>query len=91
MLTRIYGTAFAKKRKELINKYLFDKLQVIRFLDDWAYQANVRGRIEVPCDISEQMNPFEEKLLRIFGQEDIFKVKYIYPWDRKFEVEISLN
>ena len=76
---------------EKYNAEAFKKLQMIRFLDDWAYQANVRCRIEKSCDISEYMKPFEDKLLKIFGHEDIFKVKYIYPWDRKFEVEISLN
>ena len=37
------------------NEDAFKKLQTIRFLDDWAYQANVRSQIEAPCDISESM------------------------------------
>ena len=69
----------------------FRKLQLIRFLDDWAYQANVRGQIDGPCDISERMKPFEENLVN--NQALVFhhlKPKYIYPWKRKFEIEIRL-
>ena len=66
----------------------FKRLQIIRFLDDWAYQANVRGMIENPCDIQDLMKPYEIKLAEIFGQ--IPPIEYLYPWSRKFEVEISI-
>ncbi len=66
----------------------FRKLQVVRFLDDWAYQANVRGNIESPCDIKEQMRPYEEKLSQIFKYA--FSSEYIYPWNRKFEIEVVI-
>ena len=72
------------------NEEAFKRLQKIRFLDDWAYQANVRGQIDEPCDISELMKPFELKLLKLFELEELTKFKYLYPWDRKFEVEVSL-
>lgn len=64
----------------------FNKLQEIRFLDDWAYQANVRGQISEPTDIAELMAPYEDKVCRIFGER---KFRYSYPWDRKFEIEVS--
>lgn len=70
------------------NESAFKRLQIIRFLDDWAYQANVRGMIENPCDIQDLMKPYEIKLAEIFGQ--ILPIEYLYPWNRKFEVEISL-
>lgn len=70
------------------NEAAFKRLQMIRFLDDWAYQANVRGMIENPCDIQDLMKPYEIKLAEIFGQ--IPPIEYFYPWNRKFEVEISL-
>ena len=70
------------------NEAAFKRLQIIRFLDDWAYQANVRGMIENPCDIQDLMKPYEIKLAEIFGQ--ILPIEYLYPWNRKFEVEISL-
>ena len=71
------------------NKEAFKKLQVIRFLDDWAYQANVREKIEKPCDISEQMKPYEECLSEIFNTN--FSAEYLYPWSRKFEIEVKLS
>lgn len=70
------------------NEAAFKRLQIIRFLEDWAYQANVRGMIENPCDIQALMKPYEIKLAEIFGQ--IPPIEYLYPWNRKFEVEISL-
>lgn len=70
------------------NEAAFKRLQMIRFLDDWAYQANVRGMIENPCDIQILMKPYEIKLAEIFGQ--IPPIEYLYPWSRKFEVEISI-
>lgn len=68
------------------NDVAFKRLQAIRFLDDWAYQANVRGMIDKPCDIKELMAPFEDKLSMFLTSTP----GYIYPWDRKFEVEVNL-
>ena len=81
-LNRIYFNA------EKYNEDAFKKLQLIRFLDDWAYQANVRGQINKPCDISEMMKSYEENLLEILNLEKQASINYIYPWDRKFEIEI---
>ena len=77
------------KVKWMAKKYddlAFRNLQEIRFLDDWAYQANVRGQIEQPCDINLMMKPYEECINKIFGINSIHK--YVYPWNRKFEIEI---
>ena len=76
------------------NEKAFKKLQLIRYLDDWAYQANVRGQINEPCDIKELMKPFEEKVLKkVFaGQEcPVYDINYIYPWNRKFEIEVKID
>ena len=70
------------------NNKAFKKLLITRFLDDWAYQANVRGKISEPCDISALMKPFEEKLSKVFETE--ISPRYIYPWHRKFEIEVVL-
>lgn len=67
----------------------FNKLQTIRFLDDWAYQANVRGKIKAPCDIKDLMRPYETRLMPIFNINKNYT--YSYPWNRKFEVEISIQ
>ena len=74
------------------NEEAFKKLQMIRFLDDWAYQANVRGQIEKPCDIKELMRPYEEKLIDVFERyTQLSKPNYFYPWCRKFEVEVVIK
>ena len=71
------------------NKKAFERLQIIRFLDDWAYQANVRRQIDKPCDIKDLMKPFEDMIFKKFNTK--YVTKYIYPWKRKFEIEICLE
>ena len=68
----------------------FKKLQVIRFLDDWAYQANVRGKISAPCDIKNLMMPYEKKVFEALNIKST-DIEYSYPWDRKFEVEVKIK
>lgn len=75
------------KISNMQNDESFKKLQVVRFLDDWAYQANVRqvGTMQ----IAELMKPFEKKVFEQFDVE--YSVNYSFPWNRLFEVEIELN
>ena len=79
-----------KFKAKKYNDEAFKKLQMIRFLDDWAYQANVRGQIADTCDISELMKPYEERLSKIMEYKIPNKIIYPFPWKRKFEVEVSL-
>ena len=65
----------------------FKKVQMIRFLDDWAYQANVRQELTEPCDIKEKMKPYEDKISSILGIK--INNDYVYPWNRLFEVEVK--
>lgn len=69
----------------------FIKLQVTRFLDDWAYQANVRQMLEHPDtkQVKALMKAFENRVFEKFGVE--FDVNYLFPWDRLFEVEVEFN
>lgn len=64
---------------------------ITRFLDDWAYQANVRQMLTEPDPekCKELMKPFEERLWKIFGIR--YNVNYKFPWNRLFEVEIELS
>lgn len=78
---------FAKK----YNKNAFEKVQLTRFLDDWAYQAIVRQKLK-STDIvllEKEMKTFEKAL------EDVtmnsVNVKYSFPWKRLFEVEIEFS
>ena len=78
-----------KWNAEKYNDNAFKKLETIRFLDDWAYQANVRGQIKKPCDIRDLMRPYETKLSKVFDYE-LSNMDYTYPWNRKFEVEVVI-
>ena len=80
----------AAKIKFNANRYddnAFKKVQMIRFLDDWAYQANVRQELTEPCDIKEKMKPYEDKISNVFGIK--INNDYVYPWNRLFEVEVK--
>lgn len=70
------------------NDAAFKKLQTVRFLDDWAYQANVRQQLSKPDEIlvEQKMKPFEN---RIFEKLRVkYDISYKFPWDRLFEVEV---
>ena len=81
--------------KSSLNVEKFKQLQAIRFLDDWAYQANVRQEIKNQglCDksnlIKDLMKPFEKEVFDKLGIS--YDINYKFPWDRLFEVEIELN
>lgn len=79
------------------NEDAFKKVQSVRFLDDWAYQANVRkllkSRMALP-DTKElkkamkmEMLAFESILQEKFCI-DLNGVEYSFPWNRFFEVEV---
>ena len=90
-LGTLLATLKVKYDAKKYNDNAFKKLQMIRLLDDWAYQANVRAKIDKPCDISILMRPFEEKLSKKLRYEIDSCVKYIYPWNRKFEIEVLID
>lgn len=73
------------------SKNYFEKLQITRFLDDWAYQANVRQNLSSPDknQIKIEMKPFENTVEKVLNTQ--IDVKYSYPWNRLFEVEIEFN
>ncbi len=69
----------------------FKNLQAIRFLDDWAYQANVRQKLSEPdCKkIKLLMEEYEMQIKRFLGTD--FNTEYSFPWNRLFEVKIELS
>ena len=80
------------KVKFLAKKYNdkeFKKLEIVRFLDDWAYQANVRQTLSKPdtTELTTKMKPFEKEVANVLKTE--FEVKYFFPWKRLFEVEVE--
>ena len=70
------------------NKENFDKLQITRLLDDWAYQANVRQMLKTPDtnELTLLMKNYEQIVSNALNTN--INVKYSYPWNRLFEVEI---
>lgn len=74
------------------NEEAFKRLQIIRFLDDWAYQANVRVNGQTR-PIEDLMKPFEEKLALTpaLSPGEGTRISYSYPWNRSFEVEINIT
>ena len=82
----------AAKIRFLANRYndkAFKKLQLVRFLDDWAYQANVRQTKPDLLSVKENMIKFEKKLFDKLSLS--YDLNYKFPWNRLFEVEIEFN
>lgn len=78
------------KVKFLAKKYnekAFKKLQAIRLLDDWAYQANVRQILEKPKTFD--MKKFKNRVSEFLDLK--FNAEYSFPWNRLFEVEVNLK
>lgn len=78
------------------DKLSFQMLQLTRFLDDWAYQANVREQIRNnPENLSEtvlktKMRYFEDIIYKYF-KIDKMDITYAFPWKRFFEIEVNLK
>lgn len=81
---------FAKEKNEEAFKYV----QMVRLLDDWAYQANVRKKLksylsEVSIsELTREMKSYES-IISEFLKMDIPNVAYSYPWNRFFEIEVN--
>ncbi len=85
----------AAKIKYLAQKYnseAFKKLQLTRFLDDWAYQANVRQKLSFQntTDLNNRMQLYESLVKNKISINEV-NICYTYPWKRLFEVEIEFN
>lgn len=74
----------------------FKKVQTVRFLDDWAYQANVRKSLKSRLkeisveELQREMKPYERFIKEQFDVQ-FQDVKYSYPWNRFFETEVNLS
>ncbi len=82
------------KIKYLAQKYnssAFKRLQITRFLDNWAYQSNIRQLLQEPNtkELCDKMQEYEKVINTVLDTE--INVRYTYPWERLFEVEIELN
>lgn len=75
-------------KKGTFNQEAFNRLMLTRFLDDWAYQANVRQNL-VRNGLDEKMFPFEKLLREKFPCSA--QIGYNLPWNRLFEVEVVFS
>ena len=91
----VISSALTYFSAKLPDKDMFERLQVVRFLDDWGYQANVRSeirddKVNLQNDVlSIKMKDFEKVVFDKFNKQNI-QVKYSYPWDRFFEIRVEL-
>lgn len=80
---------FFSKKNGTYNDDAFKILQSIRFLDDWAYQTNIR-KTGVPLpkipDLSQMFLPYEKKVSRFLGT--CARFSYSFPWNRTFEIQV---
>lgn len=84
-----------------------DRLRMVRLLDDWIYQSNVRYRVSLEMDrynwkLKYDMGKYYNRILgrtnRLFKQyvadePDIRNAKYTieFPWNRMFEVDVRVH
>lgn len=78
----------AEKRK-VFNLTSFKKCLLVRFLDDYAYQAKVRHVNIAEAELKEKMSPFVDRFCKMFSLDRI-DVKFSLPWKRSFEIEINV-
>ena len=85
-------------KNKTYNDLAFKKIEFIRFLDDWAYQAISRKHIrESAPNFIETLNQKQEelnnnsKLISKFLDYFPTKISYSLPWDRSFEIRIKLD
>ena len=73
----------------------FKKLQCVRLLDDWAYQANIRKKMKENFGNTDlnllnlEMKPYADKVNKLLGIKN--NITFSYPWGRFFEIEVTLK
>lgn len=80
------------------NESAFKKLQFIRFLDDWGYQAISRKFIrESAPNFNQALKEKEDelnknaKIISEFLNCTPQKIEYSLPWERSFEIRIKID
>lgn len=88
------STAVTKYMANSYSEEAFKRLQIVRLLDDWAYQANVRKKMKDKKEIDVsylniEMEPYINKIKKLLYYNR--QIDCSYPWNRFFEIEITLK
>ncbi|MBI3309670.1 MAG: DUF4127 family protein, partial [Candidatus Melainabacteria bacterium] len=91
------GTALAMgicrwiaEKNNSFNLSLFKKTFITRLLDDYAYQVVIRQKKQsLSDDITSDIKEIAKNLSGIFDISN-YEIKYTYPWDRSFEIELEV-
>lgn len=88
------AVALTKFLAEKYNDLAFKKVESVRLLDDWAYQANLRKifKSENLTDLEEvkkRFLPYEKTVSNFLGTKEL-KITYSFPWNRFFEIEVNI-
>lgn len=73
----------------------FKKLQTVRLLDDWAYQANLRKEFKQKNLKDEELiknsfSKYEKEIAKALNT-DVYDISYSFPWDRFFEIDVKIR
>ncbi len=94
-LGSVISGALTYYKAEKPDKSAFNELQTVRFLDDWAYQANVRNKIRdnilnlSPEILKNKMKEYEKIIISKFPIKK--EILYYFPWNRFFEIGVLLK
>ncbi len=76
------------EKKKVFNVVEFNRCLLTRFLDDYAYQGEIRCPEITEEEVNERMKPFIKRFSDLLGLSNL-KVDFKLPWQRSFEVEID--
>lgn len=84
--------SYISKKNGTFNETNFKKAIATRFLDEWAYQANLRQSIRKnpDFDIEQGFIEYIQKVQKFLNLETE-GLSFYFPWDRTFEVGICLE
>lgn len=84
--------SYISKKNGTFNKAAFKKAIATRFLDEWAYQANLRQNLRKNPEFNIEQG-FSEYISKVqkFLDFKIENISFYFPWDRTFEVGICLE
>lgn len=75
------------EKNNTFNEIAFKKCLLTRFLDDYAYQAEIRNSNISEETINGMMKKYVQKFSRVLRLDNI-DIKCKLPWNRSFEIEL---